>query len=236
MDYGERLKSYLESTAFQERAREGARLPQPFVTISRQAGAGGLTLAEAIQKEMDRDADPLLRGWNILDKDLCEEVAADRKLSVSMDALMKETFRTEFEDYVMQFVTDESPQAAVTAKVFKTLRAAAAAGKVIIVGRAANCVTRRLPLGVHVRLVASKTWRQGHLMKLLKIGRTDGERHMEALDASRRRLVDQYFHRDIDDPLLYDATWNVETVPCETLARLTVELVRRKKVALQQTA
>ena len=65
MDFGGGLKSYLESAAFQERAREAARLPMPFITISRQAGAGAQTLAQAILAEMGRGSDPLLRGWKV---------------------------------------------------------------------------------------------------------------------------------------------------------------------------
>lgn len=235
MDFSDKMTGYLESVAFQERLRKAAVRPQPFVTISRQPGGGAAAVADAIIREMQKSGEPELRDWNILDRRLCELVAADPKLSVSMDALTKESFRSEFDDYIMQFVTAASPQYAVTKKIFQTIRAAAGAGRVVIVGRAAACVTRQLPLGVHLRLVASKGWRLASLMRQKGCGHAEAEKLMSEMDVSRRRLVASCFHQDIDDPLLYDAVINVERVHPDAAAGLAVELVRRK-AAQRETA
>jgi hypothetical protein len=231
MAQGSSLLSYLESVAFEERVRRAALRPQPFVTISRQAGAGGVAAAEALLAAMRTTLDPAMRDWRIMDREICEQVAADPNISVSIDSLMKETFRSEFQDYIMQFVADDSPQTAVVAKCFKVIRAAAAAGRVVVVGRAANLVTRRLPLGVHVRLVASEGWRQANMARRLGCSSAQAKDHIKELEASRKRLVSSFFHRDIEDPLLYDAVLNVESLGPAGVAAVVAELVRRKSAA-----
>ena len=236
MDFSDRMAGYLESVAFQERLRKAALRPQPFVTISRQPGAGAAAAADAIAREMQKGGEPALRDWNILDRRLCETVAADPKLSVSMDSLMRESFRSEFDDYIMHLVADDSPQRSVIRKIFQTIRAAAGAGKVVIVGRAGACVTRQLPLGVHLRLVASKSWRLANLMRQRGCDRHEAEKLMAEMEVSRRRLVASCFQRDIEDPLLYDAVINAERLPAEQIAALAVELVRRKAAQKEPVA
>jgi hypothetical protein len=70
--------------AQQQRAREeAARLPpQPFVTISRQAGAGGRTLAKALAERLT-EIDPSDRPWAAWDGELVEKVAAEQRIPVS---------------------------------------------------------------------------------------------------------------------------------------------------------
>ena len=40
-------------------------------------------------------------------------------------------------------------------------------------------------------------------------------------------MMKKRFKRDIEDPLLYDATWNTDYVPLEVIARWAVEMTLR---------
>ena len=133
---------YLGSASFQEAALEARAAPQPFITISRQAGAQGLSLARAIVAEMAKErkltGDPTFKGWHVYDRKLCELVAADPKLSVYFESLVKETFHSDFEDYIAHLLSGTSPQAAVIHKMFHAVRSVARVGKAVIVGRAGS--------------------------------------------------------------------------------------------------
>ena len=85
-------------------------------------------------------------------------------------------------------------------------------GKVIIVGRGSAMVTRDIPGAINVRLVAPETSRVRWMMKKLKLDRPAALKAVRKQDADRRKMVKTFFQKDIDDPLLYDAVWNSETV------------------------
>lgn len=218
-----RLQAYVQAMAAAPRESRH-RAPQPFITVSREAGAGGRSLAEAVLALMERDGRPLFRGWRIFDQELCEIVARDPKLSVWIDTLVDEKFRTQLEEFLAHTLVRESPQASVLKKMFEVVRTLALGGRTIIVGRAASCVTRDLPAGVHVRLVASKAGRVSALMKRYGVDRHQAERKMAELDDSRARLVKGYFLRDIGDPLLYDAVFNMDALSRELAARLLLAM------------
>lgn len=200
----------------------------PFVTISRQTGAGGHTLAEALVREMEATGSPLLRGWQILDQELCRKILEDAKLKVTMEELLTEKFVHEIRNYVDQLFKDAASQIAVFHEMARIIRTFATLGKVIVVGRAGSLLTQDLPLGIHVRLVAPKEDRIATMMRQFHLTRQEAERQVREHDQSRARLIQSYFYgRDINDPLLYNLVVNTRMTPVQTIAPLLVEWVRR---------
>ncbi len=226
----EKTLKFLRCAAFEE-ALKHRRPPQPFITISRQAGAGGSTLASVILKRMAQRREELFDDWRLFDRELCATIAGDPKLSVRLDTLVREVYRSDLADYLAQFVAEESPQAAVIKKVFQAVWNAAAAGRAVIVGRAASDLTRRLPLGVHVRLVAPTGARIARMMRRYGFARDQAEREMTNEDRSRASMLKTYFRSDIDDPLLYDAVWNTDRVPFDDIADAVLALVKARAEA-----
>lgn len=110
----------------------------------------------------------------------------------------------------------------MVAHLFKVIRALAARGKVIIVGRAGVCLTRQLPGGFHLRLVSPLPTRVRRVMAALSISDKEARRAILQRDRARASLVKNYFLRDIDDPLLYDMVWNTETIAPKAIAATTL--------------
>ncbi|MDE2039345.1 MAG: cytidylate kinase-like family protein [Elusimicrobia bacterium] len=216
----EGLFGYLQAAAQAKNAETFS--PQPFVTLSRQAGAGSTEVASALARRLSEIEG---RPWTVVDRALCEEVAADRNLSVTLDNLMREIYREPIEDYITYLLLKQSSQGAVTKAVFQTLRAAALSGRTVIVGRAGSLVTRDLSLGVHIRLVMPRPQRVSNLERWLGLPAQEAERECARRDADRRQLVKSYFKKEIDDPLLYDAVWNAGRLSAEAIAELTARLV-----------
>ena len=209
--------------------------PFPFITISRQTGTGGHTLAETIVKEMEKqDHCALYQGWQILDQDLCKQVVDDPKLKVSMESLLTEKFRRGMDDSLAQIIIGTSPQIAVFHKIAKLIRTFAAVGKVVIVGRAGSLITQDIPSGIHVRLVASKHSRVLTMMRQFNLSKTEAEAQVQDQDNSRALLVRTYFNgRNINDPLLYDITLNTDTVPIPKIADVLLQWVKDKDQSLR---
>lgn len=232
MDKNEAVLKFLKTRLYQVnegKAKEREILRYPFVSLSRQTGAGGHTLGSAILNEMKaHPGKPLFKDWHLFDREIADRVAKDPDIRVSAKELEEEKYRSEIEDYLEEVFLNKTPQDAVLKKIFECLRSLAKAGKVILLGRAAVCLTRDLPSGIHIRLVASEPRRVSNMQKLLGVDEKYARQMIKEQDESRRRLVRVYFDRDIDDPLLYDAVWNTDYVPIDEIARLLLKMIEEK--------
>ncbi len=198
----------------------------PFVTISRQAGAGGHVVARALlDRTFEARPKALFEGWSLFDERLAEMVAENPALKVSLKGLAEEDFVSGIQDMVSSWIAGLSPQSAVVAHLFKVIRGLASQGKVIIVGRAGACLTRAMPLGVHLRLMAPLDVRLRRVRAALGASEKEARRVVSDHDRARAALVKTYFHQNIDDPLLYDLVWNTGTVPVEVIASTTLRAV-----------
>ena len=105
----------------------------------------------------------------------------------------------------------------------------------IFAGRAAHLITRGLPGGVHVRLIASPETRIMRVAGLLRCSHADAARHIERNDQARSRFVRTNFQREISDPHLYDLVLNTDRVPAESCVRLIARALH-ERLALAKTA
>lgn len=201
----------------------------PFVTISRQAGAGGHLLSYVILTEFlkHRD-DPIFEGWHVFDKELCELVARDPLLQKDMEVLLNEKCRSQFNDFVESLYTGRSEQHTLYKTTFKVVRMLALIGKVVIVGRGGSLITCDLPQGIHIRLVAPETHRIIWMMKRFKLHKEEAREAVLKQDKDRRKLIKLFFNRDIEDPLLYDMVWNTGKVGLDVITRATIEMISQR--------
>lgn len=215
------LKAYLESQ-FCEHAPHLERVPKPFITLSRQAGAGGITISRKLSaylKEHDLDAHDGC-GWSVFDKNIVEEVLKDHRLSEQIADFMPEDKVSEIDDILDNLFGLHPPAWTLVKKTSETLARLASLGRVILVGRGAHLVCRKLPGGTHVRLIGSFARRVAHIQEYFGFDREHAVRFIEEEDRGRRNYLRKYFGRDIDDPLLYDMVLNTDEVSYEEAARL----------------
>jgi hypothetical protein len=224
------LKRFLDAATYDE-SQQLRKAPQrglnPFVTISREFGAGGRRLARELLAVMHTRHSPAFQGWKIFDRELCEQLAEEPELRSSVNRLVSEEYQSEVEALVVTFLGEASAQSLLIRRLFETIRTLATVGKVIIVGRAGSCVTGSLPLGVHLRLTASG---KSKIRRMKLSGLPDGEA-LKALgrrDSDRARLVRTHFHKNIADPSLYDVVWNTDRVPFHTISECTISLIETK--------
>jgi cytidylate kinase len=234
----DRIKSFLEALSYQDRAPLRSEKIEdkeryPFVTISRQTGAGGHTLAQSLLDHMNQsESAAIFKGWKVFDRELVDILAKDPKLHVSLSSLLSAEYHSWLEDFLSQLVFGASSQDAVLRKMFKIIHQLARVGKVILIGRGGSCVTRRLPSGFHIRLVASHEKRVQRMTDLLHTDGKKAARYIAEQDAARRALVRKSFGADIADPLLYDAVFNTDTLSMHDMSRLVIQMIRRRAAAL----
>lgn len=225
------LKTQLAGTSRATPEGEWPRL-HPFVTISRQAGAGGHTLAKALLGTFARQGDTeLFGGWQIFDQELCEIVTRDPAFSKSLDSLLAEEYRTQIDDFFHQVVRSAVDQDYVMARVFEVVRAVASIGRAVIIGRGGSQVTKDMGPGVRLRIVAPEEQRIQRLVVLHDLDERKARAEARRLDSNRARLLKVHFKVDIDDPTGYDAVWNTGSAPVEDIAEAVVAMLRTRAAA-----
>lgn len=207
-----------------------------FVTISRQAGAGGRSLAVRLA-ELLNQVDPAPPGqspWTIWDHELTEKVALDYGFDESTVDKLEDGHHPWFADLLSGLV-GQDPSKPDEFKVYKrtaaAIRGLARVGRAIIVGRGGVFITRDLPGGVHVRLVAPHEARVAHMAELLKVDRREATKQVDQLDRFRDAFLRRYWPAGSLAPENFTVTINMAGVGEDAAAEAVRPLVLARKAA-----
>ncbi len=199
----------------------------PFVTIARQAGVDGHALGrEIIRQLIKRDTrDEWAQGWDLYDHQLCLLIVQDPQVKTSFESLVEEEYRPESRLFIPEMLAGASQQHMVTKRVLDVVRLLGLLGRVVIVGRAGNFVTRGLPGGLHVRLVAPESVRLRNMMELVPEGEEAARKALRRQDRDRERLADDFFNGDVSDSVNYDLTLNAGRLSLIEMAHCVVQML-----------
>jgi cytidylate kinase len=198
--------SYLQSqAAFSEKPRKTPLA----ITISREVGAGGRTIAELVgQRLAATEKRPDAKPWAVFDANLAKQVLEDHKLPPDLERFVTEDARLPVEAIIEEVLRLHPSGWTLAQHTTKTILRLAGLGHVILVGRGASVITARLPNVFHVRLVAPLATRIRHTAEYYHLNEAEAAKFVREHDEGRRRYVRRYFNADIDDPTLYDVTLN----------------------------
>jgi cytidylate kinase len=204
------------------------RAVRPFITISRESGAGATTLGRLLISRLDAEFGQEGHGWRLLDKDLLNFALEHDALPKSLARYLPEDKISEIDALIGEVVGLHPSIWTLEHRVAKTIIHLADAGRVIFVGRAAHLLTHALPGGFHVRLVAPRDIRVRRLIESEGIGSKEAEAQVDRTDYGRRRFVRSHFGRDIDDPQSYDLIINTGRISPGTATALVIEGLRHQ--------
>ena len=222
-DYFAKYRAYFVSQ--KDRAPLTGAAHLPFVTLSRQTGAGAETvahlLAEKLNAALAKDAQP----WTVFDKNLITKVLEDADLPQEIAKHVQEDKDTTVQAIVGELLGLHPSMWTIFHHTSDTILKLARLGRCIIVGRGAEIITARLPAGIHIRFVAPESVRLAHLEKHFGLDEKAAAKYLHDHDEGRRRYVKTNFEKNIEDPLLYHAILNTGLLTFEQSADLIASLV-----------
>jgi cytidylate kinase len=222
----EKYRAYLVSQ--KDRAAAGVVQHLPFVTISRQAGAGAETVAQLLAAKLNAKCGKDEQPWIVFDKNLIGKVLEDQHLPQEIARHVHEDKDTTLQALVGELLGVHPSMWTIFHHTSDTILKLARIGRAIVVGRGGNIITAKLKGGAHIRLVAPESVRLAHLKAHFKLDDKAAQKYLHDEDAGRRRYVKSNFDRDIDDTLLYDAVLNTATLGFERTADLIAAMVAAK--------
>jgi cytidylate kinase len=204
----ETFSSYLQAQWTE--SRPAATTIKRAVTISRQAGSGAKGIATELARYLEKHAAQPAVPWMTFDKELVEQVLEEHHLPHSLAVLRPEDRVPRIEDMIEEVLGALPPSHQFVRQTAETILKLAHAGNVIIIGRGANVVTAPFPHILHVRLVSSFDKRVQRIQGYDHCDRKAAMAFIKKADTGRRRYLETYFHKNIDDPLLYHLTINTD--------------------------
>lgn len=179
----------------------------PFITISRQYGCPAFAvaneLAERLNTRLNRDE------WAVYDRKLIEWITSHHAIEEDLLHSLNERSRNELEDWVVSLLGGRPSQWNVFQRLARATRSLALNGRSILIGRGGGMISRDLPGGVHVRIIAPFEWR---LEALRKEWPSRAENltleELRRLDKEREGFIRKFLNVDPNDAAQYDLVLN----------------------------
>jgi hypothetical protein len=200
------------------------------VTISRECGTYGTTIAGLLVEYLREHERRGVVSWVVFDKELIRKVMEEHKLPARFESYFTESSAPRIRDILEELFGLHPPRETLVLSMSKTILHLASLGHVILIGRGANIVARKLPNGMHVRLVGSFERRLAHMKEYLNLSEKDAREYIIKEDEDRRAYVKRYFQKDISDASLYDLVINTDRVSLQEAVTIigNIVLMRRK--------
>ncbi|MFH1011997.1 MAG: cytidylate kinase-like family protein [bacterium] len=197
---------------------------RPFFTLSRQFGCEAFVLAEDLAEKLNK-ALPTPAGWAVYDRALMEKIAADCQLNKTLLESLEKSVHGELDDYLASVFSRENLQLKAFRALVRTVRALALEGHCIIVGRGGAILTRDLPGGVHIRLVAPFAWRAERIMEKRGLTREQAENLVRESDNEREGYIHRFLGIDHREETFYHLIIHSERIARELQIALVLKLV-----------
>ena len=198
------------------------------ITISRQFGAGGITLGKMIAEKM---------GYTFADSDIIQRVA--KEANVSTDWI--ESFEKEAGSKLSRFISSmvskrwldrvlSDERGYLDEQIYLDylvliIAQFADEGDVVILGRGSQYILNDHPDAVHILLVDQFENRVKFMMKRYDMPRKKAERMVANEDRRRLNLFKRLGKSDYDNPQLYHLVLNMGRLDLDTARDMVCELV-----------
>ena len=209
--------------------------PRLFITLSRQPGAGAISIGEKIAEFLNAEKKITWpTPWKVFDKDLLKTIVEEHNLPEKCKKYMPEGKLSTIQDILDDMLGLHPSAIALVHRTNETLLHLAHLGNTIIVGRGGCLVTRKLQGGFHVRLVGSLDKRVRRVIEFSKINKKEAEKLVAKEEKDRKKYFNEYFNKNIEDPSLYDLTLNTDFISFDDAAKIIVHAALIAKYKLEK--
>lgn len=206
------------------RDEHAQRLVWDVVTISREVGSGGATVAKLVAQQLD---------FKLWDREILEAMAQRLKSELHQVEKFDEAVPSQI-DTILRATMERVPSSATYKRILRELLTEISEpGKVVILGRGAAYV---LPQALRVRVVAPIDERVARVSELEGLSERDARKMVQKIDKRRISYGHTHFRVDLDNPLLYDLVISTERTSLEHAAAQVICAVMQRRAALEEKA
>ena len=202
-------------------------LPQS-VTISRQTGCGAVEIANRLAARLQKDC-PLPCGWMVFDRNLMDKVLKDHNLPHYMLNLLPEDKVSAIENLLADICDARPSMAEMIKDTTETMLGLANLGGVILIGRAANIATEKVPGALHVRLIGDLNTRVHNIEKANSLNHAEALQFVLKEDKARSNYVKTHFNAEVEKAELYDLTLNTSKLSQDAVVAIISGILAQRR-------
>ncbi|MFA5404349.1 MAG: cytidylate kinase-like family protein [Ignavibacteria bacterium] len=228
-DYFER-----KLTAHKESLKHKNSFTEPFVTISRETGAGGIQFGDLLVDYLNKYDTKRKNEWKIFDKNILEQIIKDHDLPSDMAKYISEKKISEMQDVLEQLFSLHPSEQMLIKKASNTILHLALLGDVVLIGRGSNIITRDLSGGFHLRLIDSIEKKIKNIQNIFDLDKTQALKFIKKEDKERKQYLKKYFSSDIEDTSRYSIVLNLSHFSTDEAVILVGEEVIRRRLIFKK--
>jgi cytidylate kinase len=202
------------------------------ITISRQFGAGGITLGKMVADEL---------GYTFADSDIIQRVAKEANVSTNWVESFEKEAGSKLSRFVSSMVSKRwldrvlgDERGYLDEQIYLDylvliIAQFADEGDVVILGRGSQYILNDHPDAIHVLLIDDLENRIHFLMNRYDLSRKKAERMVESEDQRRITLYKRLGKSDFESPHLYHLVLNMSRTDLDTAKNMICDMVTKKE-------
>jgi cytidylate kinase len=199
------------------------------ITISRQLGAGGDTIATQVANAL---------GYELIDKKIITEIAKKAGVTVEKALSLDEKYKPKTIEWLMGVINPKigkilvNEERQLDAKSYvdylrDVIIGISEKGNVIIVGRGSQFILNDFENVFHVRVIADDKFRIERVKNYYNISEAEAFDIIKKMDDTRKSFMANYLNADWEDPKWYHMILNSSKLGIEQSVEIIVESVKR---------
>lgn len=221
----DKLRGYLLAQAREYRVE--VKEKRPAITISREAGAGAITIGQIVTDSFQSLEKGRPHSWALFDQNIVKAMLEDQGLPKRLEEFNKVEGKPILTDAFEELLGLHPSTPVLVKRMSRTIRKFARAGGVILIGRGAHVICANVSNAFHVRLVAPLEIRIQHIADYFKLSKKEAVEYVRRTDRDRKRYVRRYFGVDFEDPHQYHVVINSSKVGYQEAAQIIVDAASR---------
>lgn len=224
----EKCKRYIEQHGKKSPEQRKNKMVFPCLAVSREPGAGANTVCQKVLEILQSRTKEPEDNWTYFNRMLIEKVLDDSNLPKVVSEYLSEDKYSHFNDAVSELLGIRPSEWTILQRTTETVLQLGRMGKIILVGRGSVMITSKLSNAFHLRIVAPIENRIEHTIKKRSVTRTEAIKLLEKETEARKRYVRSHFHKEIDDPSIYNLIINTGKFSYEEAAEVIADAVITK--------
>lgn len=204
------------------KSREATDQVEDFICISRQVGAEGKRVAEALSERL---------GWPVFDREILDLMAGNDTVRRQVYGSMDGRDLSWWEEALRSLMQSEFVRNDYFRKLSETVLSLARQSNCILVGRGADLL---LPasMGFRVRLAAPIAVRVSRFADMHCLTANEAKEYIERMEAERLRYFRNHFGAKPDDPTRFDMVITLGRFTCDEAADLILKARSMREAAV----
>jgi len=207
--------------------------PGPVITISRECGCPGTTIAQLLTDKINKifKEQGKTQEWRWVNKEILSLASHELKLQPEkITYLMESGHKGYIDEFVSSFTQTYYGQSEMVRKVMgDVIRKIAVDGYIVIVGRGGGAIARDIPKSLHVNLIAPLSWKTSVISQKKNIPLNEARKHVIEVDKQRDNYRDYYRGKNSDD-ICYDISFNCMNLSNDQITDVIISMAKQRNI------